>query len=690
MFNDKNINKDFFTNNYLDDNFDFSSNKINKKSFINKLIDIASLILVFSTILFLFIFLIMFSLGEFLKISLGYGTYNLLFWSLLSIVLYGFLEFIISIKIYFYTKNLEKAKVEDKEYFYRVFFLASLILIVIFLALPNFLFFGNLGVFNTLPEISYTSSLILNLGSINYQYILQYLTISDTVLEALGILILFFSAFYAVFLNRKIYVILVTLAFIIILLVLFYSLNFYVKIQNVSTLKLLNNNITKYNQNLNIILNDYPNFISNESINSTSLNIVKNLESDQNNINNIFTNNASLLWNETELNNNFLNYGFLEYNLIKQFSNYGYQITSNNTQNSTVITNEYDSVLFLSYINKEILFQKTLYNVANVSFFKYQNISNIKTNPYYYGVNTYLFSNENYTNIFYNNKSYLENNDYILKLFNKLLNENPVLIRNIYSNYKTRNQTFEKLFYIASLVQYYNYAISSFMYNQSTPPNITYLQYNDGFTIINLGNINPNDNKLSVYIDNVLVNYYKYYNFIVIPNFYIQAGLHNITIKISDQNITEKNQFYISPYLKINSGIYESNENNMSILNVLISNPTNRTIVIDNLYLLVPKINTSGFYEQNIENQNSSIFWLAPNMNVSLIYKLYGNVYNNANYLYELNMNTSYGEGHYIFSGKEVYSTFNYNKNKTTAIILNSTTQKIANKTKSGKINVIV
>ena len=206
--------------------------------------------------------------------------------------------------------------------------------------------------------------------------------------------------------------------------------------------------------------------------------------------------------------------------------------------------------------------------------------------------------------------------------------------------------------------------------------------------MLNLGNISPKYGNVSVYLDNTSVRYYKYYNFLLINNFYLKPGVHNVTIKIPDYKINETTQFSVSPYLVINSGVYEGSQNNSSILNVLIRNPTNRTIVLSGISLSKPII-TTGFYEQNIDNQNNSVFWLAPNHNVSLIYNLYGNSENNKKYAYVLDMNTSYGPGKYTFTGSEVFSTFIYNKNQTNAIILNSTTQNINNtKTKSSSNSI--
>ncbi len=683
MFDEDDANKRLFPSVYLDDNTGIFQPIQPKKTTENKVLDLSSLIMIFSSVLFLIIFLIMFSLGEFLHLSFNQGVESLLFWGEIAIILYALVELGLSLKIYSYCKTLETAKKEDKKYLHKVLLVFSFISMVIFIILPNFIFFGNLSSLNTLPGVSYTSSsLMYNSGSVHYQYILNYLTNSDSILQVVGILILFFASFYAVFTDKKTYPIIATLVFIIILLVFFYSLKVYIVMQNTSSLKLLNQNITSNNQYLNSILNNYQEFIATSSLGTSFFNNAQNLIAKQSNINNIFGRNSSNIWNYTELNNNFLNYGIIEYYYLKQFNNYGYQITSGNNNSSAVITQSNDTVLLMNYLAKELSVQKAVEDNSKIlNGYEYSKVQNY---PYYYARSSYLFDNSNYTSVIYNDKIYLESNDYALKDLNNLLTSNITL----FSRLNPESTQMNNIFYSLSLNQYYNYLTDTLLYNDNIPPKVNYIVYSDGTTVLNLGNISPKYGNVSVYLDNTSVRYYKYYNFLLINNFYLKPGVHNVTIKIPDYKINETTQFSVSPYLVINSGVYEGSQNNSSILNVLIRNPTNRTIVLSGISLSEPII-TTGFYEQNIDNQNNSVFWLAPNHNVSLIYNLYGNSENNKKYAYVLDMNTSYGPGKYTFTGSEVFSTFIYNKNQTNAIILNSTTQNINNtKTKSSSNSI--
>ncbi len=685
MSDEDDSDKRLFSGSYLDGNTNIFYQTQPKKTAVNKLLDLSSLIMIFSVILFIFIFLIMFSLGEFLNLNFNQGIESLFFWGEIAIILYALIELGLSLKIYYYCKELETAKKENKKYLHRTLLIFSFISIFLLILLPNFLFFGNMISFNTLSGVSYTSSsLIYNMGNFHYQYILNYLTNSDSILQVFGLLILFFTSFYAVFSDKKTHAIIPTLVFIILLLVFFYSLKIYIVTQNKYSLNLLNKDINSSNQYLNSILNNYQEFTSTSTLGTNFFNNMQNLIEKQSNINNIFGKNSSSIWNYTELNNDFLGYGFVEYYYIKKFNNYGYQITSNNTDNSTLIIRGNSTLLLLNYLAKMLSVQEAINNNSKV-LNNYQGFLKRENYPYYYGKNSYLFNNTNYTGIIYYNNYYLENNDYALKTLNYLLGSNTTLFYNLRYNTVQLNN----IFYILSSEQYYNYALDSLLYNQSMPTKINYIGYSDGTTILNLGNISPNYTNFTIYLDNKFVRYYKYYNFIIVNNFELQPGINNVTIKLPQYKLNETYNFYVSPYLIINSSVYEGSENNLSILNVLISNPSNRTIIISKLYLSQPSL-TNGFYEQDINNQNNSIFWLAPDHNVSLVYNLYGNAKDNEKYAYVMNMNTSYGPGQYIFTGKEVFSTFVYNKNQTNAIILNSITESpnsITTKT-SNSINI--
>ncbi len=685
MSDEDDSDKRLFSGSYLDGNTNIFYQTQPKKTVVNKLLDLSSLIMIFSVILFIFIFLIMFSLGEFLNLNFNQGIESLFFWGEIAIILYALIELGLSLKIYYYCKELETAKKENKKYLHRTLLIFSFISIFLLILLPNFLFFGNMISFNTLSGVSYTSSsLIYNMGNFHYQYILNYLTNSDSILQVFGLLILFFTSFYAVFSDKKTHAIIPTLVFIILLLVFFYSLKIYIVTQNKYSLNLLNKDINSSNQYLNSILNNYQEFTSTSTLGTNFFNNMQNLIEKQSNINNIFGKNSSSIWNYTELNNDFLGYGFVEYYYIKKFNNYGYQITSNNTDNSTLIIRGNSTLLLLNYLAKMLSVQEAINNNSKV-LNNYQGFLKRENYPYYYGKNSYLFNNTNYTGIIYYNNYYLENNDYALKTLNYLLGSNTTLFYNLRYNTVQLNN----IFYILSSEQYYNYALDSLLYNQSMPTKINYIGYSDGTTILNLGNISPNYTNFTIYLDNKFVRYYKYYNFIIVNNFELQPGINNVTIKLPQYKLNETYNFYVSPYLIINSSVYEGSENNLSILNVLISNPSNRTIIISKLYLSQPSL-TNGFYEQDINNQNNSIFWLAPDHNVSLVYNLYGNAKDNEKYAYVMNMNTSYGPGQYIFTGKEVFSTFVYNKNQTNAIILNSITESpnsITTKT-SNSINI--
>ena len=685
MSDEDDSDKRLFSGSYLDGNTNIFYQTQPKKTAVNKLLDLSSLIMIFSVILFIFIFLIMFSLGEFLNLNFNQGIESLFFWGEIAIILYALIELGLSLKIYYYCKELETAKKENKKYLHRTLLIFSFISIFLLILLPNFLFFGNMISFNTLSGVSYTSSsLIYNMGNFHYQYILNYLTNSDSILQVFGLLILFFTSFYAVFSDKKTHAIIPTLVFIILLLVFFYSLKIYIVTQNKYSLNLLNKDINSSNQYLNSILNNYQEFTSTSTLGTNFFNNMQNLIEKQSNINNIFGKNSSSIWNYTELNNDFLGYGFVEYYYIKKFNNYGYQITSNNTDNSTLIIRGNSTLLLLNYLAKMLSVQEAINNNSKV-LNNYQGFLKRENYPYYYGKNSYLFNNTNYTGIIYYNNYYLENNDYALKTLNYLLGSNTTLFYNLRYNTVQLNN----IFYILSSEQYYNYALDSLLYNQSMPTKINYIGYSDGTTILNLGNISPNYTNFTIYLDNNFVRYYKYYNFIIVNNFELQPGINNVTIKLPQYKLNETYNFYVSPYLIINSSVYEGSENNLSILNVLISNPSNRTIIISKLYLSQPSL-TNGFYEQDINNQNNSIFWLAPDHNVSLVYNLYGNAKDNEKYAYVMNMNTSYGPGQYIFTGKEVFSTFVYNKNQTNAIILNSITESpnsITTKT-SNSINI--
>ncbi len=685
MFDEDDSDKRLFSGSYLDGNTNIFYQTQPKKTTVNKLLDLSSLIMIFSVVLFIFIFLIMFSLGEFLHLNFNQGIESLFFWGEIAIILYALIELGLSLKIYYYCKELETAKKENKKYLHRTLLIFSFISIFLLILLPNFLFFGNIISFNTLPGVSYTSSsLIYNMGNFHYQYILNYLTNSDSILQVFGLLILFFTSFYAVFSDKKTHAIIPTLVFIILLLVFFYSLKIYIVTQNKYSLNLLNKDINSSNQYLNSILNNYQEFTSTSTLGTNFFNNMQNLIEKQSNINNIFGKNSSSIWNYTELNNDFLGYGFFEYYYIKKFNNYGYQITSNNTDNSTLIIRGNSTLLLLNYLAKMLSVQEAINNNSKV-LNNYQGFLKRENYPYYYGKNSYLFNNTNYTGIIYYNNYYLENNDYALKTLNYLLGSNTTLFYNLRYNTAQLNN----IFYILSSEQYYNYAVDSLLYNQSIPTKINYIGYSGGTTILNLGNISPNYTNFTIYLDNNFVRYYKYYNFIIVNNFELQPGINNVTIKLPQYKLNETYNFYVSPYLIINSSVYEGSENNLSILNVLISNPSNRTIIISKLYLSQPSL-TNGFYEQDINNQNNSIFWLAPDHNVSLVYNLYGNAKNNEKYAYVMNMNTSYGPGQYIFTGKEAFSTFVYNKNQTNAIILNSITESpnsITTKT-SNSINI--
>ena len=685
MSDEDDSDKRLFSGSYLDGNTNIFYQTQPKKTVVNKLLDLSSLIMIFSVVLFIFIFLIMFSLGEFLNLNFNQGIESLFFWGEIAIILYALIELGLSLKIYYYCKELETAKKENKKYLHRTLLIFSFISIFLLILLPNFLFFGNMISFNTLSGVSYTSSsLIYNMGNFHYQYILNYLTNSDSILQVFGLLILFFTSFYAVFSDKKTHAIIPTLVFIILLLVFFYSLKIYIVTQNKYSLNLLNKDINSSNQYLNSILNNYQEFTSTSTLGTNFFNNMQNLIEKQSNINNIFGKNSSSIWNYTELNNDFLGYGFVEYYYIKKFNNYGYQITSNNTDNSTLIIRGNSTLLLLNYLAKMLSVQEAINNNSKV-LNNYQGFLKRENYPYYYGKNSYLFNNTNYTGIIYYNNYYLENNDYALKTLNYLLGSNTTLFYNLRYNTVQLNN----IFYILSSEQYYNYALDSLLYNQSMPTKINYIGYSDGTTILNLGNISPNYTNFTIYLDNKFVRYYKYYNFIIVNNFELQPGINNVTIKLPQYKLNETYNFYVSPYLIINSSVYEGSENNLSILNVLISNPSNRTIIISKLYLSQPSL-TNGFYEQDINNQNNSIFWLAPDHNVSLVYNLYGNAKDNEKYAYVMNMNTSYGPGQYIFTGKEVFSTFVYNKNQTNAIILNSITESpnsITTKT-SNSINI--
>jgi hypothetical protein len=685
MFDEDDSDKRLFSGSYLDGNTNIFYQTQPKKTTVNKLLDLSSLIMICSVVLFIFIFLIMFSLGEFLHLNFNQGIESLFFWGEIAIILYALIELGLSLKIYYYCKELETAKKENKKYLHRTLLIFSFISIFLLILLPNFLFFGNIISFNTLPGVSYTSSsLIYNMGNFHYQYILNYLTNSDSILQVFGLLILFFTSFYAVFSDKKTHAIIPTLVFIILLLVFFYSLKIYIVTQNKYSLNLLNKDINSSNQYLNSILNNYQEFTSTSTLGTNFFNNMQNLIEKQSNINNIFGKNSSSIWNYTELNNDFLGYGFFEYYYIKKFNNYGYQITSNNTDNSTLIIRGNSTLLLLNYLAKMLSVQEAINNNSKV-LNNYQGFLKRENYPYYYGKNSYLFNNTNYTGIIYYNNYYLENNDYALKTLNYLLGSNTTLFYNLRYNTAQLNN----IFYILSSEQYYNYAVDSLLYNQSIPTKINYIGYSGGTTILNLGNISPNYTNFTIYLDNNFVRYYKYYNFIIVNNFELQPGINNVTIKLPQYKLNETYNFYVSPYLIINSSVYEGSENNLSILNVLISNPSNRTIIISKLYLSQPSL-TNGFYEQDINNQNNSIFWLAPDHNVSLVYNLYGNAKNNEKYAYVMNMNTSYGPGQYIFTGKEAFSTFVYNKNQTNAIILNSITESpnsITTKT-SNSINI--
>ena len=102
-----------------------------------------------------------------------------------------------------------------------------------------------------------------------------------------------------------------------------------------------------------------------------------------------------------------------------------------------------------------------------------------------------------------------------------------------------------KLFYKLSLDQYATYEMAQMLYNRSIGPNIDFFGYINDTALINLGNMNPADQHVSLYIDGNQVNYTRYYNYLIVYNEKLGVGYH--TVKAVIDNSTLSANAYIEP-----------------------------------------------------------------------------------------------------------------------------------------------
>ncbi|MGC8479567.1 MAG: carbohydrate-binding protein [Candidatus Micrarchaeia archaeon] len=675
----RNVNELLFPSS--ESNFDFLSNKVNKKTSTDTLFLVSAFVLLLGTIIFFFLFLTFYFIGSLLPISLGNTLTSLGSGSELYLFLYGIVEFLIALKLFSYTIGIEHKKKIEKEYSEKMLFVFTLASIFIFIILPTGFFFGTLSSINTLPGVTYTTTLMFgNKLNFTQSNILTYTTLVDSILEFFGIAILFFSSIYYVFVNYKKYLIEVSVIFILLLLIYYIGVPYLIRQQNTYSLNNLNRLIENNTVNLNYMLDDYSLFYNSTGFNQSFYNELQNINSQQKNIDLLFNlTYSNSLWNYTTLGNTALGYGAFSYSNLYYLMENGYYITANNTVTAQLIAQDYYPELDYIYLEEDISLNKLL-NLNEQSILNsYSYLISSFSKPYYFG-GDYTNKGQQYIgNSTYEYSYYLEKTDYSLNKLNTMLNINPNLLYILTEENNPSNKINPmSFFYGLSLNQYYNYAIESMIYNKSISPEITYIFYGGKTLLLNLGNINPNSDSIKLYIDKKEYNFERYFNFIIVPYVNLTLGEHNITVTDSTYNLNNTGQIYVSPYLNINSEIYNVGVNSTR-LDIIINNPTNRTILLSHINVNAYRnfsgqsTDISNLFVGNLIAQNLNSFKEAPKQNITLSYNISTLEDFGANYTYYVTLNSNYGNGRYLISPKIVSCCSELNI-KTDATIISTTT----------------
>lgn len=666
--------------------------KNDKKSYNNSLerfVLISGVSLLSSSLLFIIYFIIM---------TLSYNLVNfqdqlsvILSWSILFFLLYGIIELLLSIKILLIYKNIKNSSDAEKAYFWSAGLWYSFLAVFIFLILPGVIFLGyKISPYNVVDVFSIASKSIMPIissvnGSVGittqYNSFNYYISYISFIFEVLGVMILFLTTFYEILKFDKKYFVVAVLSLIATFILLSFITSYWINSSNTNAFTNINNKINQYDSNVRYMISNYTLFSLDTNTNFSTYEQLSNLNTQQGTLSNMLNNYQ--LPNYSNFGNEYLDYGILRYSDLISIENSGFQISNSEFGNGTLLVSTYPSVLEDLYVLRYLKMDSVLKNVSlssllNEGIFLNNSFVNL------FGIAENYIPEENvYTTAIQNHNIGLEPSDIVSNMLENEFYTNPKDISNFINffnkNSSSNNLAANRFFYLYSLNQYYRYALEEFIYNKTINPNITFIGYSNRTMLINLGNVAPNYNYINLNIDNKAISYKKYFNFIAISNIDLSVGMHNISIELPGYNFVKKEQFYVSPYLRISSSVNSFLKNNSSELEIKINNPTQRTDIISKINVTLygnnsSIVGTSKIFVGNIIKQNLSVFNVAPKQNITLYYNLTALANIGEDYFYRIELNTNYGTGQYLISGKTLRCCAVFNATGTDATIISTTT----------------
>ena len=653
---------------------------------LERLVLISGIFLLSSSLLFIIYFFI---------ITLNYNLINLqnqlsiiLSWSILFFLLYGIIEFLLSIKILLIYNDIKNSSDAEKVYFWSSGLLYSFLAVFIFLILPGVIFLGyKISPYNVVDIFSIASKSIMPIissivGNVSitaqYNSLNYYMSYISFIFEVFGIMILFLTTFYEVLKLDKKYFVVATLSLVAIFILLNFITSYWINSSNTNALNNINIKINEYDSNVRYMISNYTLFSLDTNTNFNTYEQLSNLNIQQNTLNDAVNNYQ--LPNYSNFGNEYLDYGVLRYTDLISIENSGFQISNFGSSNGTLLVFAYPSVLEDLYVLRYLDMGSVLKNVSLSSLLKESIFLNTSSVNLFGMAETYIPKENIYTTAIQDNNSNIVPSDIVSSTLENEFYSNPKTISNLI-NFFNKNSTSSTLaanrfFYLYSLNQYYEYALEELIYNKTINPNITFIGYSNKTMLINLGNIDPNYNNIYLNIDDKFLSYKKYFNFITVSNINLSAGIHNISVGLPGYNTVKKEQFYVSPYFRIFSSVDSFSNSNSSELQIKINNPTSRTIIISKINVSLYG-NNSGIprlFLGKIMKQNSSIFSVGPKQNITLYYNLSVLANVGENYFYLINLNTNYGIGQYFISGKTLRCCTVFNATGTDAQIISTTT----------------
>lgn len=205
--------------------------------------------------------------------------------------------------------------------------------------------------------------------------------------------------------------------------------------------------------------------------------------------------------------------------------------------------------------------------------------------------------------------------------------------------YLKNTTAMRKMLYVTSLSQYIGYGWSEMFYNKSISPNIELMYYFNGTTFLNLGNLNPANSNVSIYIDGNDARYIRYYNNFLIYNKSLNIGYHNISVVIN--NTPMHALLYVSAIIP--TSFYVNGQE--GVLSFRLVNNKNSSLTVSNISIAcgispAPKI-APGAMARLIYDENATLINGCGSMR--LANATYSRFNGYANYTtYNLNISPSY------------------------------------------------